>query len=162
MSRTCARLRSAAGPNSRGASQPGNYHQEDKIQGRRVWDRLVAYRNRSPGEGASFPTSLSGRSRGVPAPLRSELGGCHGYTGCPSCSRRFRGTEGMQEPAPRIVLVEPSLRNGQAVGTSLTQASCKEYKQRSRALQQPEEDQEASPSKQMDSFTSEPSPFPAT
>lgn len=68
----------------------------------------------------------------------------------------------MQEPAPHIVLVKSSLRNGQAVGTSLTQASCKEYKQRSRALQQPEEDQEASPSKQMCSFTSEQPPFPAT
>lgn len=162
VSRTCAPLPTAAGPNTRGASQPGNYHQEDKIQGRRVWDRLVAYRNRSPGEGASFPTSLSGKSHGVPAPLPSGPGGCHGYTGCPSCSRRFRETEGMQEPAPHIILVESSLRNGQAVGTSLTQASCKEYKQRSRALQQPEEDQEASPSKQMCSFTSEPSPFPAT
>lgn len=48
--RTCARLRAAAGPDTRGASQPGNYHQEDKIQSRRVRDRLVAYRN--PGEGA--------------------------------------------------------------------------------------------------------------
>lgn len=96
VSRTCAPLPTAAGPNTRGASQPGNYHQEDKIQGRRVWDRLVAYRNRSPGEGASFPTSLSGKSHGVPAPLPSGPGGCHGYTGCPSCSRRFRETEGMQ------------------------------------------------------------------
>lgn len=37
-SRTCARLHAAAGLDIRGASQPGNYHQEDKIQGSRVQD----------------------------------------------------------------------------------------------------------------------------
>lgn len=52
VSRTCVRLHTAAGPDTREASQPGNYHQEDKIQGRRVQDRLVTYRNRNPGEGA--------------------------------------------------------------------------------------------------------------
>lgn len=36
MSRTCVRLHTAAGLDIRGASQPGNYHQEDKIQGTRV------------------------------------------------------------------------------------------------------------------------------
>lgn len=35
---TCACLHAAAGLDIRGASQPGNYHQEDKIQGRRVQD----------------------------------------------------------------------------------------------------------------------------
>lgn len=52
VSRTCVRLHAAAGPNTRGASQPGNYHQEDKIQGRRLRDQLVAYTNRNPEEGA--------------------------------------------------------------------------------------------------------------
>lgn len=51
-SRMCVHLHAAAGPDTRGAPQLGNYHQEDKIQGRRVWDQLVAYRNRNPRDGA--------------------------------------------------------------------------------------------------------------